>query len=308
MTVKVIVPTRDGVSGCHALGRWATIESMSPLDFDGKTVLITGGGAGIGRATAEAFGKAGAAVVVVERLEKLAVELRASLNAMGVANDVVIADVTDPQTALDVAARIDSDHGGLDVLVNNVGDFLRLSKLFESTTDEDIDRLYSVNLRHVFTVTRACIPLLRNRAPGTSIVSVTSIEAFRGMPHGVVYASFKAALTGFTQSLAVELGHEGIRVNAVAPETTESRQVPIGKIVPDDVKPSAPYWIPQGRFGIPEDHAGAIMFLASPLADWVNGTTLHVDGGALAAGGWYRTPTGFTNMPIGGFTNMPSSS
>src|ERR1700712_5866456 len=103
MTVKVIVPTRDGVSGCHARVRWATIESMSPMDFDGKTVLITGGGAGIGRATAEAFGKAGAAVVVVERLEKLAVELRGSLNAFGVANDVVTADVTDPQSALALA-------------------------------------------------------------------------------------------------------------------------------------------------------------------------------------------------------------
>jgi NAD(P)-dependent dehydrogenase (short-subunit alcohol dehydrogenase family) len=281
---------------------------MSHMDFDGKTVLITGGGAGIGRATAEAFGKAGAAVVVVEKHERLAVELRASLDALGIANSVVVADATEPQTALDVAAQIESDHGGLDVLVNNVGDFLRLSKSFEATTDEDIDRLYAVNLRHVFTMTRACIPLLRKRTPGSSIISVTSIEAFRGMPHGVVYAAFKAALTSFTQSLALELGHEGIRVNAVAPETTESRQVPIDKIIPDDVKALAPYWIPQGRFGVPEDHAGAILFLASPLAGWVNGTTLHVDGGARAAGGWYRTPTGFTNMPIGGFTNMPSNS
>jgi NAD(P)-dependent dehydrogenase (short-subunit alcohol dehydrogenase family) len=74
------------------------------------------------------------------------------------------------------------------------------------------------------------------------------------------------------------------------------------------MKPLAPYWIPQGRFGVPADHAGAIMFLASPLAGWVNGTTLHVDGGAHAAGGWYRTPAGYTNMPIGGFTNMPSTS
>ena len=277
------------------------------MDFDGKTVLITGGGAGIGRATAEAFGKAGAAVVVVEKVEKLAVELRASLDSLGVANSVVVADATEPRTALDVAAQIESDHGGLDVLVNNVGDFLRLSKPFDVTSDEDIDRLYAVNLRHVFSMTRASIPLLRRRAPGASIVSVSSIEGFRGMPHGVVYAAVKAALTGFTQSLALELGHEGIRVNLIAPETTESRQVPLDKIIPDDVKPLAPYWIPQGRFGVPEDHAKAIMFLSSTLADWVNGTTLHVDGGAHAAGGWYRTPTGFTNMPIGGFTNMPAN-
>lgn len=278
------------------------------MDFHGKTVLITGGGAGIGRATAEAFGRAGAAVVVVEKHERLAAELRASLDEQGVANSVVLADVTEPQTALDVAGQIDADHGGLDVLVNNVGDFLRLTKPFEQTTDDEIDRLYAVNLRHVFTMTRACIPLLRKRAPDASIVSVSSIEGFRGMPHGVAYGAFKAAMTGFTQSLAIELGHEGIRVNLVAPETTESRQVPLARIIPDDMKSAVPYWIPQGRFGVPSDHAGAIMFLASPLAAWVNGTTLHVDGGAHAAGGWYRTPTGYTNMPVGGFTNMPSNS
>jgi NAD(P)-dependent dehydrogenase (short-subunit alcohol dehydrogenase family) len=278
------------------------------MDFHGRTVLITGGGAGIGRATAEAFGEAGASVVVVEKHERLAAELRASLDGLGVANTVVVADVTDPQTAVDVAARIESDYGGLDVLVNNVGDFLRLSKPFEATTDDDIDRLYAVNLRHVFTVTRACIPLLRKRAPDAGIISVSSIEGFRGMPHGVAYAAFKAALTGFTQSLAIELGHEGIRVNLIAPETTESRQVPLARIIPEGMKSSVPYWIPQGRFGVPADHAGAILFLASPLAGWVNGTTLHVDGGARAAGGWYRTPTGYTNMPTAGFTNMPSNS
>jgi NAD(P)-dependent dehydrogenase (short-subunit alcohol dehydrogenase family) len=207
---------------------------------------------------------------------------------------------------LDVAAQIESDHGGLDVLVNNVSDFLHLSKPLEATSDEDIDRLHAVNLRHVFTVTRSCIPLLRKRAPDASIISVSSIEGFRGMPHGVAYAAFKAALTGFTQSLAIELGHEGIRVNLVAPETTDSRQVPLDRIIPDDVKTLAPYWIPQGRFSVPSDHAGAIMFLASPLAAWINGTTLHVDGGARA-GGWYRTPTGYTNMPVGGFTNMPAN-
>jgi 3-oxoacyl-[acyl-carrier protein] reductase len=276
------------------------------MDFQGKTVLITGGGAGIGRATAEAFGKAGAAVVVVEKLEKLAVELRESLDGLGAPNTVVVADATDPQTAVDVAARIESEHGGLDVLVNNVGDFLRMSKPFESTTDEDIALLYAVNIGHVFTMTRACIPLLRKRAPGSSIISVSSIEGFRAMPNGAIYGAFKAAVTGFTQSLALELGHEGIRVNLIAPETTDSRQVPLDRIIPDNMKPLAQYWIPQGRFGVPDDHAGAIMFLASPLAAWVNGTALHVDGGAHAAGGWYRSPGGgFTNMPVGGPMNMP---
>lgn len=269
------------------------------IEFNGKAVLITGGGAGIGKATAEAFGNAGAHVTVVEKVEKLADAVGQSLSELGVEHRIVLADVTESGVAEEVAAQVRSDHGGLDVLVNNVGDFLRMNGPFEQMSDEDIDRLYGVNLRHVFTMTRACIPLLRERAPGSSVISVSSIEGFRAMPFGAVYGTFKAAVTGFTQSLALELGHEGIRVNLVAPETTDSRQVPLARMIPEDRQPLVPYWIPQGRFGTPEDHAGAILYLASPLAGWVNGTALHVDGGAHAAGGWYRSPAGgFTNMPV----------
>jgi len=271
------------------------------IDFSGKTVLVTGAGAGIGRATAELFGQAGATVVVVEKSEARADDVRASLDERGVPNSIVVADATDPRTAIDVAHLVESTYGGLDVLVNNVGDFLRLIGPFESNSDEDIDRLYAANLRHVFTMTRACIPLLRTRAPGSSIVTVSSIEGLRAMPNGVVYSAFKAALNGFTQSLAVEIGHEGIRVNLIAPETTDSKQVPLDRMIPEGStrQTLAPYWIPQGRFGVPGDHAGAILFLASPLAGWVNGVSLPVDGGSRAAGGWYRAPTGgFTNMPM----------
>lgn len=272
--------------------------SVPAIDFTGKVVLVTGGGAGIGRATAEAFGRAGAHVTVVEKDDALGDAVGGSLEELGVAHRIVRADVTDDGVADEVAALVQTDHGGLDVLVNNVGDFLRINRPFETMTDEDIDRLYAVNLRHIFTMTRACIPLLRARAPGASVISVSSIEGFRAMPNGAVYGTFKAAVTGFTQSLALELGHEGIRVNLVAPETTDSRQVPLARMIPEDRRPLVPYWIPQGRFGVPEDHAGAIVFLASPLAAWVNGTALHVDGGAHAAGGWYRSPAGgFTNMP-----------
>jgi len=109
---------------------------------------------------------------------------------------------------LDVAAQIESDHGGLDVLVNNVSDFLRLSKPLEATSDEDIDRLHAVNLRHVFTVTRSCIPLLRKRAPDASIISVSSIEGFRGMPHGVAYAAFKATCASEASRTCLRT-HEG---------------------------------------------------------------------------------------------------
>lgn len=278
-------------------GESASAVAMPTFDFTDKRVLITGGGAGIGRATALAFARCDARVIVVEKLPDLAEQVSSDLRDIADHHQVIIADVTELETAAKVASTLAASGTGLDVLVNNVGDFLKL-RPFESTSDDDIDRLYAVNLRHIFTMTRACIPLLRQRAPGASIVSVSSIEGFRAMPDGAVYGAFKAAITGFTQSLALELGPGGIRVNLIAPETTASRQVPLDKIVREDRRSLVPFWIPQGRFGVPEDHANSILFLASPLAEWITGTAIHVDGGSHAAGGWYRTPAGrFTNMP-----------
>src|SRR5690606_13705362 len=124
-----------------------------------------------------------------------------------------------------VVAAVDERHGRLDVLVNNVGDFLGYKDMFEDSTEEQWDQLYHINLRHMFLVTRAAIPLMRRSGEGGSIINVSTVEAFRGIPLTVAYAAFKAGVTGFTQSLAVELGQYGIRVNAVAPETTNTAQI-----------------------------------------------------------------------------------
>jgi NAD(P)-dependent dehydrogenase (short-subunit alcohol dehydrogenase family) len=269
------------------------------IDFKGRTVLVTGGGGGIGRATAEAFGKAGARVAVIEIDGERAAQVRGALEAAGVEALVVQGDVNDAAAVTALAGEIERRFGGLDVLVNNVGDFLRLAKPFERYTDAEIERLYAVNLRQVFSVTRAMLPLLRRKGAGSSIVGVSSIEGFRGIPNCAVYGAFKAALTGFTQSLAVELAPAGIRVNLIAPETTETPQVPVSLVVAPEHRKLMPHWIPLGRFGTPEDMAGGILFLASPLAAWITGTALHIDGGALAAAGWYRDPKGiWTNMPV----------
>ncbi|WP_153141729.1 SDR family NAD(P)-dependent oxidoreductase [Paraburkholderia agricolaris] len=269
------------------------------IDFNGKTVLVTDGGAGIGRATAEAFGHAGAHVVIAEIDVARADNVRHALEAAGVNALVVVADVTQADQVSALAQRIDERFGGLDVLVNNVGDFLQIAKPFDSYSDDEIERLYAINQKQVFTVTRAMLQLLRRNAPGGSILCVSSIEGFRAIPNCAVYAACKAALTGFTRSLALELGPVGIRVNLIAPETTETPQVPVSMMIAPEHRNHIPHWIPLGRFGMPGDVAGAALFLASPLAAWITGTTLHVDGGALAAAGWYRDPKGFwTNIPV----------
>lgn len=266
------------------------------FDFANKTVLVTGGGAGIGRATAEAFRDAGARVAIVEIDPARAADAQAALGDSGL---VITGDVTDPATVAALATRIDEVFGGLDVLVNNVGDFLMLAKPFDQLSDAEVSRLYATNLGQIFSVTKAMIPLLRKKGAGSSIVSVSSIEGFRGIPNCAVYAACKAGLTGFTQSLALELGPEGIRINLIAPETTETPQVPVSLMIPEQYREHIPRWIPLGRFGTPQDMASGILFLASPHAAWVTGTTLHIDGGALAAAGWYRDPRGvWTNVPV----------
>lgn len=269
------------------------------IKFDGKTVLVTGGGAGIGRAVATAFGAAGANVAVAEIDAERADAVQRELQAAGVPALVSVTDVCNADQVAALMQEIQARFSGLDIVVNNVGDFLHIAKPFERNTDDEIERLYAVNLKSVFTVTRAAIPLLRERAPGGSILSISSIEAFRGIPMTTVYSAFKHAITGFTRSLALELGPYGIRVNAIAPETTDTPQVPVHSMIPPQYQENIARWIPLGRFGKPEDIAGSALFLASELAAWITGTTINVDGGALAAGGWYRDPKGlWTNLPV----------
>lgn len=266
------------------------------FDFAKKAVLVTGGGAGIGRAIVDAFAKAGAEVAVLEIDAERAADVEKSLGDKGL---VVTGDATDHDTVAALAKKIDERFGGLDVLVNNVGDFLMLAKPFEELAPNEIDRLYQVNLGHVFTVTHAMIPLLRKRGAGANIVSVSSIEGYRGIPNCAVYAAGKAGLTGFTKSLALELAPAGIRVNLIAPETTDTPQVPISVAIRPEYQEHIPNWIPLGRFGTPEDMANGVLFLASDAASWITGTGLHIDGGALAAGGWYRDINGvWTNTPV----------
>jgi NAD(P)-dependent dehydrogenase (short-subunit alcohol dehydrogenase family) len=260
----------------------------------GKVAVVTGGGGGIGRGISLAFAAHGATVVVADIDEALTVETADAIAGRGGSAIPAVADVTRP----DDVARVADLAGEVDILVNNVGHYLFGRHDFVESTEDEWEALYQANLKHVLLCCRAMVPGMIERGRGGSIVNISTVEAFRAIPQHAVYSAFKAGVTQFTKSLAMELGRHAIRVNAIAPDLTESLQVPYERWVPDDQRHLIPLWVPLGRFGTPADIAGVALFLASDLSAFVTGTTVHADGGSLAAGGWYRRQEGgWTNRP-----------
>lgn len=275
-----------------------TLEPGAAL-LTGKVAVVTGGGGGIGRGIAETFAAYGARVVTAE-ID--AARAAATVGAIRAAGGDALACVTDVREADEVAALAETTldrFGRVDVVVNNVGHYVvRGGADFVDTTPEQWHELYRVNLEHIFLCTHAFVPSMLDRGDGGSIINVSTVEAFRGIPRHSVYSAFKGAITQFTKSLALELGNDAIRVNAIAPDLTQSLQVRYDRWVPDDERHLVPTWVPVGRFGTADDLAGVAVFLASDLSAFVTGTTVHADGGSLAAGGWFRRAEGgWTNRP-----------
>lgn len=269
------------------------------VSLDGKVALVTGGGAGIGRAIVQAYGALGAKIAVAEISADKVEALRAELAEAGVDALVSQTDVCDSAQVADFMADVGKRFDRLDILVNNVGDHLGMVKTLEQMSEEEWDQVYQINLRHLFVVTKAALPLMRRSGAGGSIINVSSIEGFRANPYNVIYTCCKHAVTGFTRTMALELANDNIRVNTIAPETTDSEQVPLEYLLkPGHAgellgKPAyLTRTLPSNRFGRPDDHAGAAVFLATELSSWVNGSTINVDGGGLAAAGFQRIPSG----------------
>jgi NAD(P)-dependent dehydrogenase (short-subunit alcohol dehydrogenase family) len=270
------------------------VEPPSADLLAGKLAVVTGGGAGIGGAVSRLFAAAGARVVVAEIDPERAAAVAAEIVAAGGEALPEVCDVREP----DAAERVLAAAGGkVDVLVNNAGDY-RPAGLFAESSEEDWEALYAINLRHVLRFTRACVPGMVERGAG-AVVNVATVEAFRGIPACAVYSAFKAGVVAFTRSLAVELGGSGVRINAIAPDVTETPQTPYDRWVSEEERELVPSWVPVGRFGRPEDAAAVALFLASEQAAFVTGQTLPVDGGTLAASGWYKHvgKTRWTNRP-----------
>lgn len=263
--------------------------------LEGKVAIVTGGGGGIGRGIVERFIGEGASVVFAERDGDRARETQVAAGERCVG---VVCDVRDRDAPGALVTAACDAFGRVDALVNNVGHYGRGRGPFHEQSEGEWSDLYTVNLEHVFRCSQVALPVFLDQGDGGTIINVSTIEAFRAIPTRAVYSAFKSAITGFTRSLAVEYGRHGIRVNAIAPDVTETLQVPYSRWVGADEQHLIPAWVPLGRFGQPSDTAGVAVFLASELSAFVTGTTVHVDGGTLAASGWFPTEEGgWTNRP-----------
>jgi 3-oxoacyl-[acyl-carrier protein] reductase len=265
--------------------------------LEGAVAVVTGGAGGLGEGITLDLADNGVRVAILDRDETAADAIVAELDRRGADAIVLRGDARDPEVLGALFDAVDARWGRLDILVNVVGGTFRSA--FADTSPRAWDALIRTNLGHVLHATSLAIPRMRSGGRGGSIVNVTTIEAHRAAPNFAVYSAAKAAVTHFARSLAVELAPERIRVNNVAPDMTPTPNMigiggDAGATMLNETGVSVA--IPMGRLGVVSDISNAVVFLASGLASYITGATLHPDGGALASSGWFNWPDeGFQN-------------
>lgn len=239
-----------------------------------KNVLITGASRGIGKATAIAFARAGYFVIInYNKSKESAIELQKELTDENLKSTTYQADVSDYDKVLEMVNYCEENFGAIDVLVNNAG--IAQQKLFTDLTKDDWKRMMSVDLDGVFNCCRLVLPKMISRHSG-KIINLSSIWGISGASCEVHYSAAKAAVIGLTKALAKEVGPSNITVNAVAPGCIDTE---MNSNISEDIKKELCEETPLCRFGSPNDIANAILFLASPAADFITGQILSPNGG-----------------------------
>ncbi len=253
-----------------------------------KVVIVTGGAHGIGKAYCLGFAKAGAKVVIADIDEPAAERAVGEISeAIGIGVGAIHesplhalqVDVSNEEATQRMAARTLERFGRLDVLINNAAVFSVVPMnrgRIETIDPEEWDRLMAVNLRGLFFCCRAVLPAMRRQKSG-KIITIASGTVFAGAPGRIHYVTSKAATIGFTRTLAREAGDDNITVNCLAPGNTLSEENPTKQMI--KFRESSVVMRSLKRIQLPQDVVGAMLFLASPLSDFITGQTINVDGG-----------------------------
>ena len=245
----------------------------------GKTAFVTGAASGIGEAIAYTFAEAGARVVVADRDRTNGARVAQRCASHQTGSQFIFLDVCDEAECLKVAQAVHREYGALDVLVNNAG--IGHVGTIQQTTGSDLDRLYAVNVRGLFNVTKAFIGDMLSRRSGT-IVNIASVGGVLAIPDRLAYCTTKFAVVGLTKALAIDHATQGVRVNCVCPGRVETPFVKAR--LAEYADPETAYRQmassqPMGRMGTPEEIAAAVLYLASDEATFVTGAAFTIDGG-----------------------------
>jgi NAD(P)-dependent dehydrogenase (short-subunit alcohol dehydrogenase family) len=252
--------------------------------LDGVTAVVAGGASGIGQAVVARFAEHGAVVEFVDINEPAVAETERELRARGLDVSGHVADVSDPGQVAAFAEKVAGRHPKLGALVNSAG--IQRYGTVETTSAQMWDEVFAVNVRSMFLLAKHSVPLMR-RNGGGAIVNVSSGQAVASQRNVVAYTASKGAIAAMTRAMAVDYAAEGIRVNTVLPGSVDTPMLRASAraIAPDDSDRVIHEWgseHPIGRVGQPAEIADACVFLASPLASYVTGAELRVDGGLLA--------------------------
>ena len=245
--------------------------------LEGQVALVTGATRGIGRAIASTFAAADATVIGTATTDDGAATIAAYLKEAGNAGTGIKLDVADGDAVDAALADIASRFGAIAILVNNAG--ITRDNLLLRMKDDEWDAIMATNLKPAFRLAKGVLRGMMKARHGR-IIQIGSVVGVSGNPGQTNYAASKAALVGFTKSLAQEVGSRNITINCVAPGFVDTDMT---KALPEAQRAALLEKIPLGRLGSPEDIANAVLFLASPQAGYITGATLHVNGGMYMA-------------------------
>ncbi len=243
------------------------------IDLSGKVALVTGGSRGIGKSMGMRLAGAGAKVAVVDVVDRE--QIQATAAELGGGAIAVNANVVDADQVTAAVAEVEEALGPIDILVNNAG--ITRDGLLIRMSEADWDAVLDVNLKGVFTMTKAVARGMMKRRSGR-VVNIASIVGVTGNAGQANYSASKAGVIGFTKTVAKELSSRGVLVNAVAPGFIDTDMT---KALPESAREALLKLVPLGRLGLPDDVADAVLFLSSELSSYMTGQVVVVDGGMV---------------------------